>query len=116
MPGGRSPIHPEDQALLDREAELLERIDEDMSKGASARQLLENELLVEAFEAIESRWASAMRHTSPAQVEDRENAWRVLFALDLLKDELTSYVTTGKVAAETADRLKRADGDTGDTH
>lgn len=74
-------------------------------KGIRAQELLENELLNEAFVAIEERYLIEWRNCKVADIEAREAAWRALKTLDGIKDLLKRYVTDGRIAASDLHRL-----------
>lgn len=70
----------------------------EISRGKNALRLLENPLLVEALEAIESRFRNKYENTLLSQHDLREEAYRMLCAVKELRQHLTSFVTTGKMA------------------
>ena len=80
-------------------------------RGAQAGSILSNPVLVEAFNRIETRYLNSWRGSAPVQTEQREMAWRVIHALDLLKAQLTSFVETGRLAdVELGEQARREDG------
>lgn len=88
--------------------------DEEIARGLAAAQLLENPLVAEVFDDIETLWIEAIRHSRPNQSEQREEAYRILLALDCLFEGLTHIVNTGKLAAQdtTADaQTESVDGE-----
>lgn len=86
--------------------------DEEIARGETARQLLENPLCQEVFTHIETLWLDAIRSSKPSQKEQREDAYHVLLGLDTFKAALTTILNTGKLAA-TTDALKGVDGEEG---
>lgn len=67
-------------------------------RGARAQALLKNELLTEAFTAIELTLVTAWENTGADESQRREDAWRSLKLLKKLKASIESHVTTGKHA------------------
>ena len=72
---------------------------ERMARGQRAKELLENELIVEAFEKLEASYFTAWKNAKTA--EDRENVHRYWVNLAGLKGQLNSVITEGKVADKT---------------
>lgn len=84
------------------------------SKAARAQSLLGNELLTEAFEALESAYTAAWRATTIDDVSGREKLFLAINIVGKVHGHLTSVVNNGKLAAaelkqlaETAERRKR---------
>jgi hypothetical protein len=94
-------------------------IDEDAlsqaaSKANRAQNLLDNELLTEAFKALEDTYTAAWRATLVHQVDDREKLFLAINIVGKVRDHLTSVVNNGKLAAhelkelaQVAERRKR---------
>ena len=94
-------------------------IDEDKlsqaaSKAVRARQLLENELLAEAFKGLEDAYTTAWRATTIDDISGREKLFLAINIVGKVRDHLTGIVTNGKLAqaelkqlADTAERKKR---------
>ena len=76
------------------------------ARGARAQELLKNELLVTAFESLESELSEAWRKTTPNESQRREDAWRSLKLLEKLKSGLERHVTTGKTAGKQLTEIK----------
>lgn len=72
--------------------------DAEITRGHQARQLLENPLLVEALEAITNRYERSWRDSALSQSVLREEAYRMLSAVEEFKVHLTRFVETGKLA------------------
>lgn len=84
------------------------------AKAARAQSLLGNELLTEAFEALESAYMAAWRATTIDDVSGREKLFLAINVVGKVQNHLTSVVNNGKLAAaelkqlaETAERRKR---------
>jgi len=94
-------------------------IDEDelsraAAKGNRARNLLDNDLLAEAFKGLEDSYTAAWRATTIDDVSAREKLFLAINIVGKVRDHLTSVVNNGKLAAaelkalaETAERKKR---------
>lgn len=84
------------------------------SKAARAQSLLGNELLTEAFEALEASYTAAWRATTIDDVSAREKLFLAINIVGKVRDHLNAVVSNGKLAAaelkqlaETAERKKR---------
>lgn len=82
------------------------------AKAARAQSLLGNELLTEAFSALESSYTAAWRSTTIDDVSGRERLFLAINIVGKVRDHLTSIVTNGKLAAaelkQLADTAERA--------
>ena len=77
-------------------------------KGKSARALLADPTLVEAFDAVEANCVREWRNTPITASDKREAAYYVLLALGQLKGEITKIIDNGAVAEAS---LRRAGKD-----
>jgi hypothetical protein len=84
------------------------------SKGVRARDLLENDLLTEAFKGLEDSYTAAWRSTTINDVAAREKLFLAINIVGKVRDHLSAIVTNGKLAetqlrqlAETAERKRR---------
>jgi hypothetical protein len=84
------------------------------AKAARARELLEHELLTEAFKGLEDSYTSAWRNTHIDDTAGREKLFLAINIVGKVRDHLTAIVTNGKLAAAelkelaaTAERKKR---------
>src|ERR1700754_3534381 len=84
------------------------------AKAARARNLLDNDLLTEAFKGLEDSYAAAWRATTIDDVSGREKLFLAANIVGKVRDHLTLIVTNGKLAqaelkelAQTAERRKR---------
>jgi len=86
--------------MADREVEML--------RGRQARDLLQNDLLVEVLNTMESKFQDAWKNSALSQSDVREESYRMLKACELFRRQLTHIVETGKMAAITeSDRQDR---------
>ena len=74
-------------------------------RGIRAAELLENSLLQETFQYLESEYLSAWRSTKVRDTEARERLWQAIQILGILQEHLKLHVTNGRIAAEDLRRL-----------
>lgn len=84
------------------------------ARAARAQNLLDNELLTEAFAGLESAYTSAWRATTIDDVSGREKLFLAINIVGKVRDHLTAIVSNGKLAAkelkdlaDTSERKKR---------
>ena len=85
-----------------------------VAKGVCAQDLLDNELLSEAFAGLEGSYTSAWRATAIDDVAAREKLFLAINIVGKVRDHLSAIVTNGKLAqaelkeiAQVAERRKR---------
>lgn len=90
------------------------KLEQAAAKAARALDLLENELLIEAFRALEETYTAAWRATVIHDVAAREKLFLAVNIVGKVRDHLRAIVTNGKLAqaelkelAQTAERMKR---------
>jgi hypothetical protein len=90
------------------------RLDVAVAKALRAQDLLDNELLTEAFATLEESYASAWRGTSIEDVAGREKLFLAINIVGKVRDHLNAAVANGKLAqaelkelAQVAERRKR---------
>src|SRR5579872_2328258 len=90
------------------------RLNEAAGKARRAQDLLDNELLSEAFKGLEDSYTSAWRSTAIDDVAAREKLFLAINIVGKVRDHLTAIITNGKLAlaelkelARTAERRKR---------
>src|SRR3954452_8473080 len=90
------------------------KLDQAVASGARAQDLLDSELLSEAFAGLESSYTSAWRATGIDDVAAREKLFLAINIVGKVRDHLTSVITNGKLAqaqlkeiAHAAERRKR---------
>lgn len=91
------------------EGKLLEA----QSRAARAQQLMEDELVVEAFNGLEEAYTLAWRQSSIEDVSAREKLFLAINIVGKVRNHLTAIVNNGKLAqaelkqlAETAERRR----------
>lgn len=75
------------------------------TKAARARQLLDDALLAEVFEAVEKAAIEVWRQTGSAQQAEREIAWQSLKAVERVRMTLQGIVDNGLIEARRAVQL-----------
>jgi hypothetical protein len=90
------------------------KLNRDMVRGSKAKQLLENELLTEAFDELEKSYFGAWRQSTPMDVNAREKLYLAANIVAKVKDHLGLIVKNGKIAeaelkqlTDQAERKKR---------
>ena len=90
------------------------RLDQAAVKAARAQDLLDDELLSEAFRALEESYTSAWRATVIDDVPGREKLFLAINIVGKVRDHLIAIVANGKLAqaelkelAQTAERKRR---------
>ena len=85
-----------------------------VAKARRAQDLIDDELLGEAFRTLEDNYASAWRATLIDDVAGREKLFLAINIVGKVRDHLTAIVANGKLAqaelkelAQTAERRKR---------
>lgn len=83
-------------------------------RAQRAQQLLDNELLAEAFKTLEDSYASAWRSTALDDAQGREKLFLAINLVGKVRDHLNAAVANGRLAqaelaeiARTAERRRR---------
>ena len=82
------------------------RAREQMERGEKAASLLRNDLLNEAFEALEADFIQAWKVSSVEDSQNRERLYMLCQNLAAVKDYLEQVVTSGKLAKAQLDELQ----------
>jgi len=77
----------------------------DTSRAVRARELLENELLTEAFATLESAYVAAWRSSSVDNVDGREKVFLAINIIGKVREHLIRAVMDGKIAQAELDLL-----------
>lgn len=83
------------------------KANQDMSRGARAKALLESELLTEAFNALESAYIERWRATHIEDDRGREKLFIAVNVVGKVKAHLSTIVANGSVAAKQLDELAK---------
>lgn len=87
---------------IDRKAELAQderEARQAIAKGERAQRLIDDELLAEAFSAVESTLVGIWRNSQPGEDIKRDDAWRQIRLINGLKHALRQHVQTGSHAS-----------------
>jgi hypothetical protein len=89
-------------------------LDQTAAKAIRAQELIDNELLVEAFSILEQSYIAAWRATTIEDVSGREKLFLAINIVGKVRDHLDAVVANGKLAraelkelAQTAERKRR---------
>lgn len=85
------------------EGKLVQEID----RGRQAQELLEHELMQEAFKTIRETYLSQWEASPARDTEGRERIWTYLKQLEQLKAHLQSVLETGKMATQQRSIMER---------
>ena len=90
------------------------RLDQAAAKALRAQELLDNELLGDAFEGLENTYTAAWRATTIDDAAAREKLFLAINIVGKVRDHLAAIVANGKLAqaelrdlAQAAERRKR---------
>ncbi len=90
------------------------RLDQTARKAIRAQELLDNELLTEAFKGLEDNYTAAWRATTVDDVAAREKLFLAINVVGKVRDHLAAIVANGRLAqaelkelAQVAERRKR---------
>lgn len=90
------------------------RLDEAAAKAVRAQQLLDNDLLREAFAELEQNYTAAWRATTIDDVGGREKLFLAINVVGKVRDHLGAIIANGKLAqaelkelSQVAERRKR---------
>lgn len=77
-----------------------------LARANHARTILEDQIVIETFERMETRLRQAWEGSKFHDSEGREEAYRMLRTLKLFKDEFGQMLSDGEVARGDLARLK----------
>ncbi len=81
--------------------------EEQAERARRAQELLEDPLIKESFDSLESTYLSAWRDSRPGEELEREVLWQAWFALDAVRQHLNQVMQNGKIARDALEKLKR---------
>lgn len=76
------------------------------AKGARAERLLSDELVAEAFEAIERDYLDAWKKTGARDTEARERLWQAYQIAGKVRTHLLSVAANGKLAQKELEEIE----------
>lgn len=87
---------------------MRDALEEEIRAGELAAAMLEEPVLKAAFEELEAEYTDAWRNSGLVDVTRREEAFRMLRALDELRGNLQAKVVNGQIARANAEAAERA--------
>lgn len=72
-------------------------MDENVNRAELARQIFENQVFIEALDAMKSALADRWIATRDTEAEERERAWKHRKFLDIFESTLRGYIERGKL-------------------
>ena len=72
--------------------------EEEIARGKAAELLLRNELLIEAFEQLDSTYMAAWKATAPGQTDERERLFALTTALHEVRGHIEQIAVTGELS------------------
>jgi hypothetical protein len=79
-----------------------------VERGRRARALLDDPLLTEAFDGLAQALMATWAQTEPGDGAAREMIWVNITVLNKLKEQLTSFINTGRLCDAQLKELKSA--------
>lgn len=76
----------------------METLEERMTRGEQARQVLENPAFARAFDAIEQEHIEAWKNSPARDPDGRETLWMTVKLLHKLRSTLEAAMTDGRLA------------------
>lgn len=84
-----------------------DKLRSDQARGAKAQQLIENELLAEAFSGLEDAYVRAWRDTGIHDINAREKLFLAINVVGKVKEHLSAVAANGKLAKKELEDLAR---------
>jgi hypothetical protein len=78
-----------------------------LNRAFQAKTLLENELFREAFQTLETAYATAWKESQPHEFKSRENYWCAIQILGDVQKHLQTILTDGVIARAELDELAK---------
>jgi hypothetical protein len=79
----------------------------DAARGLRAERLLADELLDDAFSALEADYVAAWKATAARDTDGRERLWQALQVVGLVRSHLAAIVAGGRLAQRQLDDVAR---------
>jgi hypothetical protein len=95
-----------DATIIDRRP--MTDLRREVSRGARARAIIEDEILVEALAAIEAELRADWEGSGPGDAAGREESYRMLRAAKAFRARLRQVIDDGSVAAAEIEAHERA--------
>jgi hypothetical protein len=84
-----------------------DKLQRDIVRGARAHELMQSELLQEAFGKLEADYIAAWRITPARDQDARERLWQAVNVLGKVKEHLGRVAADGKLAQRQLDDMIR---------
>lgn len=81
-----------------------DQLDDALIKAADAEQLINDPRVVEAFSAIRKQAFEDITRTRPSQVEEREQLYKLLKAVEMFEAHFQFYIEEGRLARSIVDK------------
>lgn len=81
------------------------KLHQDAARASRAKLLLENELLIESFKALEDTYTAAWRNTTIDDVTGREKLFLAINVVGKVREHLNSVITNGVLAKRELDQI-----------
>src|SRR5437899_1315445 len=82
-----------------------DRLRDATSRAVWAKELLQNELLVEAFQALQDDYMKLWKHTKPSDIDGRETIFKAWHVVGKVQEHLQRVLENGKLAQMELDEL-----------
>lgn len=82
-----------------------DKLRDDIYRAQNARDLLENELLKEAFQTLQDDYLRVWQHTKSAEAEARETIFKAWHVVGKVQEHLNRVLENGKLAQKELDDL-----------
>ena len=80
-------------------ANAADATDDPVLLGEEAQRILDSPVMATAFDRVDKKLIRTARNTGPAETDKREEAYRLVWALEALKTELLAIAGNGKMKA-----------------
>jgi hypothetical protein len=81
------------------------KLQQDAVRGSRAKSLLENELLIEAFDALEKAYIASWRTTNADATADREKLFLAVNIIGKVRDHIGMIASNGNLAQKELNRM-----------
>ena len=81
--------------------------EQDIARGRRAEQLLNDEMLKEAFATIKADYRKAWEESSPRDTDGRERLWQAFQIIGKVETHLKNVMNNGKIAHHEMANLTR---------
>lgn len=86
-----------------------DRLRDDISRAQWASDLLQNDLLKEAFQTLQDDYMKLWKHTKPSDTEGRETIFKAWHVVGKVQEHLNRVLENGKLAKRELDDLIAAE-------